>query len=785
MGESAPRKSGDLFDSVFDSVQDGVSILDRDLRIVRVNRTMEGWYAHAMPLVGRRCHEAYHGSDSVCASCPSLRTLETGLPQTETVPLTGPNGVVVGWLDLFAFPMFDTESGTVTGVIEYVRNISQQVQAETELRSERDFLSRREQFDRALLDESPIGISVRSADGRLLSFNRAWRLIWNMPDDAVMEDMARERSGLCLDERDSYLGPWTDDVRRIYQEGGTLHIPELQLRNRRPGAASWVSQHFYSISSPDGSVDRVVILTEDITERKSAETALKESEERYRSLTEASHDSIFEIDSEGIIRFVNTSASRMLGVPPAEALGRRMAEFFPEEIARGQMSSIMNVLGTGEPWYFEKETVMPGGSFWLGTWLVPLNGPDGRPRSVLGFARDITGRIDSERREKELLAQLYSAQKMESVGRLAGGIAHDFNNLLTLILGHVELALGAIVENDSGFPMMSCLEEVLKAGDRARRLTDQLLALGRRQMLVMKLLDLNEVIRGLWGILRRLIGEDIDLVTRLEASPSTIMADFTQVEQVLMNLVVNARDAMPFGGRLTVETASVVLDEEYVAAHPEASPGLSVMVRVADTGTGMDEETLKHIFEPFFTTKDVGKGTGLGLSTVYGIVRQHGGHVTVETHKGYGSTFSVYFPCREGEVEARPEARELRADAAAPRTIMVVEDDFPVRKLLCRILEQSGYRVIEVEDPVMASEIAVQQGPVDLLLTDVVMPVLSGKQVADRVTAASPGTRVLYLSGYTDDVISHHGLLDDGVPFLKKPFTIGVLTERIRELLGD
>jgi PAS domain S-box-containing protein len=746
---------------------------------------MEGWYSHAMPLVGRRCHEAYHGSDSVCRSCPSVRTLETGLPQMETVPLTGPNGVVVGWLDLFAFPMFDTETGPVTGVIEYVRNVSQQVQAETELRSERDFLRRREQFDRALIDESPIGISVRSSDGRLLSFNRAWRQIWNMPDEVIMEDMARERSGLCLDERDSYLGPWTDEVRRIYQEGGTLHIPELPLRNRRPGAASWVSQHFYSISSPDGSVDRVVILTEDITERKSAEIALKESEERYRSLAEASHDAIFEIDREGMIRFVNTSASRMLGVPSSEALGRRMAEFFPEEIARGQMSSIMNVLLTGEPWYFEKETVMPGGSFWLGTWLVPLRGSDGSPASVLGFARDITGRIDSERREKELLTQLYSAQKMESVGRLAGGIAHDFNNLLTLILGHVELALGAIVENDSGFPMMSCLEEVLKAGDRARRLTDQLLALGRRQMLVMKLLDLNEVIRGLWGILRRLIGEDIDLVTRLDASPSTIMADFTQIEQVLMNLVVNARDAMPFGGRLTVETESVVLDDEYVGTHPEATPGLSVMVRVADTGTGMDEETLKHIFEPFFTTKEIGKGTGLGLSTVYGIVRQHGGHVIVETLQGYGSTFSVFFPCREGQVEARSETAGLRTEAAPSRTIMVVEDDFPVRKLLCRILEQSGYRVIEVEDPVMASEIAVQQGPVDLLLTDVVMPVLSGKQVADRVTAASPGTRVLYLSGYTDDVISHHGLLDDGVPFLKKPFTIGVLTERIRELLGD
>lgn len=382
-------------------------------------------------------------------------------------------------------------------------------------------------------------------------------------------------------------------------------------------------------------------------------------------------------------------------------------------------------------------------------------------------------------REREKEQQLLQSQKMEAVGQLAGGVAHDFNNLLTAITGYSELALRKIEEGD---PLRRNLEEIRKAGTRAASLTRQLLAFSRRQMLQAKILDLNSVVADLDHMLRRLIGEDIDFVTVLKPSIGQIKADPGQIEQVLVNLVVNARDAMPRGGKLIVETAHKYLDETYAGKHQSVASGHYVMLAVTDTGLGMDADTQKRIFEPFFTTKAMGKGTGLGLSTVYGIVKQSGGCIWVYSEPGQGTTFKIYLPRVDEVVEVVAESPG--AEGHGTETVLLVEDEEMVRELAREILQSSGYDVLAAANGEEAQRIC-QECPrkIDLMITDVVMPQMSGRELAERIGLLRPDTKVLYMSGYTDDAIVRHGVLDDNMFFLQKPFTPDALTGKVREVL--
>jgi signal transduction histidine kinase/ActR/RegA family two-component response regulator len=381
--------------------------------------------------------------------------------------------------------------------------------------------------------------------------------------------------------------------------------------------------------------------------------------------------------------------------------------------------------------------------------------------------------------EHEREAQLRQSQKMESVGRLAGGVAHDFNNLLVAINGYSDLTMRRLPEGD---PLRRNIEEIRKAGERAAALTRQLLAFSRKQVMQPKVLCVNDVVADMDKMLRRVIGEDIELTAKLDPELGYVKADPNMLEQVILNLCVNSRDAMPSGGRLTVETSNVMLDDEYVGLHVSVRPGAYVTLAVSDTGVGMDEETRQRIFEPFFTTKEKGKGTGLGLSTVYGVVQQSGGHVWVYSEVGHGTTFRVYLP--RVDAVAKETASEPAATAlyAGTEKILLVEDDDMVRLVAREIISSSGYTVLEATRMSEAVRHCAENSDIALLLTDVVMPRINGKELSERLTKMLPRMRVLFMSGYTETVV-HDGVLEQGLNFIQKPFTPSSLLRKIREVL--
>lgn len=508
-------------------------------------------------------------------------------------------------------------------------------------------------------------------------------------------------------------------------------------------------------------------------ERKRAEEKIRESEARLRVLVEQLPAVLWTVGKD--LRFTSALGAGLarLGLKPNQIVGVSLMDYFETNDQTFLPIAAHRRATKGEAVTFHVE--WKGGSYTCH--VEPLRTAEGELQGAICMALDITDR-------KQLEEQLRQAQKMEAVGRLAGGIAHDFNNLLMVIQGYADLMTERLAEGD---PLRRNAEQIQTASQRATSLTRQLLAFSRKQMLAPKVLNVQSVVVDMEKILRRLIGEDIQLETSSVPDLGLIKADRSQIEQVIMNLAVNARDAMPEGGRLTIETANVELDK--AAAHPPAvlSPGKYVMLAVTDNGCGMDAETQAHIFEPFFTTKEKGKGTGLGLATVYGIVKQSGGYVWVYTEPGRGTSFKVYLPRIEDEQTAR--GRDGKSDAQElPRgseTVLLVEDEKGVRELAREYLELTGYTVIAAEDGHTALELAAMHvGPIQLLMTDVVMPGISGRELAGRVKTIRPEIKVLFMSGYTDQAVVHHGILDTDAALLQKPFTMAALAAKLREILS-
>jgi two-component system cell cycle sensor histidine kinase/response regulator CckA len=515
-------------------------------------------------------------------------------------------------------------------------------------------------------------------------------------------------------------------------------------------------------------------IARDITERLTAQEATRRAQE-YRDLFRLANDPILIIDPDGeIVIDVNEKACQTYGIARQSFIGLSMRQLSHDPI--GGERHLTAVLASQGNWEFETVQIRADGIplyFLVHSAIIEYHGR----KAILSINRDITERKQAEEALRQSEERLFHSQRMEAVGRLAGGVAHDFNNLLTAISGYSDLTLMQLQAND---PLRPYIEEIKKAGERAAALTRQLLAFSRKQVLQPKVMNLNTLIQDIGKMLPRLIGEDIELHTELTADIWNIKADRGQIEQVIMNLVVNARDAMPDGGKLTLRTANVLPDE----VEPDVLPGAYVMLAVIDTGTGISEETKPKIFEPFFTTKEPGKGTGLGLATVYGIVRQSGGHILVYSHIGQGTTFKIYLPQISDKVEVTGRETKSLERVQGGETILLVEDEDMVREIALKTLEMMGYKVLKARNGDEAILVFEQHKEnIQLLLTDVVMPGMNGRVLADRLSAARPEMEILFMSGYTDDAIIRKGALEKGTNFLGKPFTPDQLTCKVREVL--
>jgi len=519
-------------------------------------------------------------------------------------------------------------------------------------------------------------------------------------------------------------------------------------------------------------------LVERTEELQTAKASLEITANQLKSLFDNLDDVFFSLDME----------RRLVQISPAceKVYGLTQQAFFTNPMLwkEAALPADRNLVEEGEAevhagnlWHCEYRIQRPDGKIcWVQSKLKPLLDAAGKLVRIDGVVSDISAR-------KQLEEQLLHSQKLEAVGRLAGGIAHDFNNLLTAIYGHTEFALDYV---DAENPLRREIEEIRNVGERASGLTQQLLAFGRKQILNPAILDLNAVVASTERLLQRLIGEDIQLVALPASGVMPVRADRGQLEQVIVNLAVNARDSMPDGGKLTIETANVELDPTYAQGQGLPRPGHYVMLSVSDTGCGMSPEIQSHAFEPFFTTKAPGKGTGLGLATVYGIVKQSGGHIWLDSEMGRGTTFKIYLPPAESEADVPvPVTMPMKARSGRG-TILVAEDEEGVRKLILRVLRSKGYTVIEAEDGEQALELSTKySGKIDLLLTDAVMPGMSGWVLAQRLKTAQPEIRVLYMSGYTDEAVVLHDILESDVAFLQKPFRFDVLARKVHEILNS
>ncbi len=517
-----------------------------------------------------------------------------------------------------------------------------------------------------------------------------------------------------------------------------------------------------------------LILVRDVTDRRRAEEAIRASEQRFQVFMNNSPAVAFMKDEEGRYLYVNEPFARCFGRPQAEWIGKRDGDMWPEEVAKRLRENDLAVLAGEHGVELEEMVPTPDGKphYWL-VFKFPFCDSSGN-KVLAGMAIDTTDR-------KQLEGQLRQAQKMEAIGQLAGGVAHDFNNLLTVISGYSELLQHHLSADET---LRKHAEQIKMAGDRESALTRQLLAFIRQQVLRPVVMDLNIVVTNLLQMLPRLIGEHIELNTTFDSQPTLVKTDPGQLEQVLLNLAINARDAMPGGGTLTIATANVALDEEACQRLGTVTPGSYVQLTVRDIGCGMDVATQTRIFEPFFTTKDLGKGTGLGLATVYGIVTQSHGAISVDSAPGRGACFAVYFPKSDSEAEP-PQDRHLPAEPQPGwETVLVVEDQQSVRGFVRNLLKLNGYRVLEAADGTEALRICRQHpGEIQLLVTDLVMPGMSGRELAERLRSEQAEVKVLYMSGYTDDSVVHAGGAQAGMAFLQKPFSPTTFTHKVREVL--
>jgi PAS domain S-box-containing protein len=590
----------------------------------------------------------------------------------------------------------------------------------------------------------------------------AWWLDRIHPDDRM-----RVNQSFLAAIGDQATDRWRDEYRFRKADGTDAHVADRG----------------HILRDSDGNATRVIGAMLDISELKRVEEALRESETRFRFLVDYTYDLIWTLTSDGVLAYVSPSWKTRLGYEQSYVEGRAFQQLMHPDDVPDCEAYLSKVLEEKKPLPSPQYRVKhaDGSWRWHEAAMTPVYDEKGSFMYLVGVSRDITERRRAEQEREQLQAQLTQAQKMEAVGRLAGGVAHDFNNMLGIIIGHADLLLE---QTDPDQPSHADLSEIREAGARSADLTRQLLAFARKQTVAPRVIDLNETVEGMLKMLHRLIGEDIEMTWIPCREMRPVKIDPGQVDQILANLCVNARDAIAGVGRMTIESGIAVFNEAYCRDHAGFLPGEYAVLAVSDNGCGMDSETISHLFEPFFTTKELGKGTGLGLATVYGVVKQNNGFINVCSEPGQGTTFRIYLPCHRVRTLPLPEKRPEASNGSGHEIVLLVEDEPAILKMTKRMLEREGYTVVTAGTPGEAIRLAHEhKGDIHLLITDVVMPEMNGRDLARNILPLYPGLKCLFMSGFTADVIAHHGVLDEGVNFIQKPFSMSELTAKLREVL--
>jgi PAS domain S-box-containing protein len=638
----------------------------------------------------------------------------------------------------------------------------------TERKMAEEGLRASEEKYRELVQDANCIILRRDAAGNVTFFNEFAQKFFGYSEEDIL---GKNVIGTIIPEKDSSgrnLAAMIKDVGRQPEKYST-NENENMLRSKERVWISWTNKPIFD---DEGHIREILCVGNDITERKRAEEALR----LQAQIIDQIHDSVISTDLAGHITIWNKGAERLFGYTSEETIGKHVSIIYPEEQYQLLQDTVVGPLKAAGSYDVEiRNKKKSGEEFYVHLSLSVLHGSNGTIRGIIGYHMDIT-------EHKKLEEQLRHSQKMEAIGQLAGGIAHDFNNILTAVIGYANLLQMRLGD---GNQLRSYVDQIIASSERAANLTQSLLAFGRKQILDPKAITVNEIIKSMEKLLARLISEDIELRTQFADKDLTVFADAAQMGQVLMNLVTNARDSMPDGGKLTISTGLVQLDSVFVKRHGYGKPGMYAMIAVSDSGVGMSEKTRQRVFEPFFTTKEVGKGTGLGLAIVYGIVKQHNGFVNVYSELGQGSTFKVYLPLIRSAYGEEKEP-SLAPPVGGTETILIAEDDTEVRKLTKNVLEEFGYTVIEAIDGEDAiSKFLKHKRKVDLVMLDVVMPRKNGKEVYQYVRKIRPDIKSLFTSGYTADVIHEKGVLDEGLNFVSKPVAPTELLRKLRDILDQ
>jgi len=745
---------------ILDSAGEGIVGIDAEGRQIFVNPAaahMLGYRAEEM--IGRSSHRMWHhsradGNPFPVKECPIYAAFKDGIVHRGVDEVFWRKDGTSFWAEYVSTPI--VENGRVTGSVVVFQEVTERRRAEDTLH-----------LQAAALESAANTIVITNSDGNIEWANSAFTsLTGYRPDEVLGQNLLK--SGTQAPE--FYRDLWST-VR-------SGHVWHGELENRRKDGRLYTEEMTITpVRSKNGEIGHFIVIKQDVTQRKKSEKALKQAEEKYREIFENAVLGIFQCTPDGRFLTVNNEFAHMMGFESPEQMVVQITDMahqlYTDPSRWREFQLLLSQEGLVRNFEYEAYRC-DGGKSWLLANARTITGAKGEIAYYEGTTQDIT--------ENRLLeAQFRQAQKLEAVGRLAGGVAHDFNNMLGVIIGYGDILQTQVPPGDSA---VASVTEIQRAAHRAANLTRQLLAFSRKQILQSQVLDLNKLIEELSKMLRHMIGEDVELVCRGGANLQRVKADPGQIEQVIMNLAVNAKDAMPNGGRLSIETANVEVDERFAERHPPMKPGLYVLLSVTDTGCGMNSETLARIFEPFFTTKELGKGTGLGLSIVYGVVKQSGGYIWVDSEPNCGTAFSLYLPVTT-ETFTTFAPPDSPVPVTGEETILVVEDEPSLRELVRTVLARSGYKVLEAHSGLEAlSVLRATNGVVKLLLTDIVMPgEMNGPQLAETVSALRPDICTLFMTGFAEDLHNLEGLASRGVGVISKPFTSELLLRKVRERL--